>query len=111
MFIVQTNFLLADGTEMKGYLTPSPERKIGNIQPIIIVDNNQVSFWHGIQEPSKENISAYYKSLNKGSGEVFPITYKSMVTLTDGNLEGVIDGFIYYSKDYESNKHQVVVDV
>ena len=99
MFVVQAGFLFADGMEMKGYLTPSPERKIGYIQPIIIADNNQVGFWHGIQKPSKEDISAYYKSFNKSFTEVFPITYKSVVELTDGIIEGVIDGFMYYSKD------------
>ena len=99
MFIVQAEFVFADGTEMKGYLTPSSERKIGYVQPIIIADNNQIGFWHGIQKPSKDEISSYYKSFNKSSVEVFPITYKSVVELTDGIIEGVIDGFMYYSKN------------
>ena len=99
MFIVQAEFIFSDGTELKGYITPSPEREIGYIQPTIIMDNEQIGFWHGIQKPSSEEISSYYKSLNKSSAEIFPITYRSMVALTDGTLEGVIDGFMYYSKD------------
>jgi hypothetical protein len=99
-FVVQTEFLLSDGTRMKGYLSPAVESKeIGYVQPVIIVEKSQIGFWSGLKKPSAEEISSYYQTLGKTSEEVFPVRYKSIVELLGGSIEGRIVGFLYYSSD------------
>jgi len=50
MYLVKTNFKLADGTEYKGFMTPQEQNTkadLGIQQPYIITDNGElISFWH-----------------------------------------------------------------
>ncbi|MFZ1105782.1 MAG: hypothetical protein WAN86_23485 [Hyphomicrobiaceae bacterium] len=96
MFVVCASFVLADGTSMWGYLTPSHDATdLGTIQPIIITPQGQVSFWCGILEPTSEGISASYGRLDKTScSQVFPLQFASEVELLSGRLTGSIPGFL-----------------
>jgi hypothetical protein len=49
MFIVKAMFTLADGSSASGYLTPpiKGESSLGILQPAIVTDKGQVSFWRG----------------------------------------------------------------
>ena len=100
MFVVYASFVLADGTPMSGYLTPSPNATdLGIIQPIIVTPQGQVAFWCGILEPTSEAISASYGRLNKSSStQVFPIQFASEVELAAGPLKGSIPGFLMLKK-------------
>jgi len=98
-FVVQAEFLLADGTNMQGYLSPSPQNELGYTQPIIISEKGQINFWSGIMQPSQESITSTYNSLEKSSEQVFPLAFKSNVALLGGTIEGVIHGFSFYSQN------------
>ena len=99
MFVVEAEFILADGTMMQGYLSPAPQNELGYIQPIIITEKRQISFWSGIRQPSQEVISSQYTLLGKSPEQVFPLTFKSKVDIIGGPVQGIINGFSFYSKD------------
>jgi hypothetical protein len=99
MFVVQAEFLLANGAKCKGYLSPAPQNELGYIQPVIITEKGQISFWSGIMQPSQDVIAANYHSLGKLSEQIFPLTFKSNIDILGGSIEGVINGFSFYSAD------------
>jgi hypothetical protein len=59
-FVAKVRFSLADGTSMSGYLTPGVlgDDDITTLQPAIVTDQGQVSFWFGCVEPSKAYIES-----------------------------------------------------
>lgn len=95
--VVAASFELADGTKLHGYVTPttSDEFDLGTMQPIIITEAGQQGFWHGILEPTQEEITAAYRRLgNKSAPEVFPIHFTSNMPLRDGCACGEVPGFL-----------------
>lgn len=98
MFVVQAGFELADGTRLLGYLTPPDqgEDSVATIQPIILTNDGQVSFWHGVVEPSSESTERAYGLLGRTRGKVFPIRYSSQVALVGGAVSGSLNGFLHY---------------
>jgi hypothetical protein len=96
MFIVLAEFILADGTIMKGYLTPQVKgfEQVGFIQPIIVTPTGQVSFWFGSMTPSPEQLAIAYRALGKKSGQVFPVKYRSLIPITRGEISGTINAFL-----------------
>ena len=53
--IAKARFKLADGSAMYGYLTPGipGSSDLGSIQPAIVTNSGQVSFWCGTIEPTQ----------------------------------------------------------
>jgi hypothetical protein len=108
-FIVKARFTLADGTAMCGYLTPGVPGNLdlGYVQPAIVTESGQVSFWCGIVEPSKKYLDLSYEILGKTPGQVFPLTFSSDVPLTEGPITGTVPGFIVL-EDFELNTTRCV---
>jgi len=107
MFVVSTDFTLADGTKMKGYLTPQAHedfKELGYIQPHIITDRSQVMFWFGMISPDHETIAGNYRKLSKSASKVFPLEYRSAVNISGGPVSGVLTGFFY---EDDEGKRQV----
>ena len=101
MFIVAARFWLADGTEMRGYLTPPPgdDRSLGTIQPQIVTERGQVSFWCGrcLPDPARA-----YELLGRGEVSVFPIRFESAVPLVGTKVSGSVPGFLCLESDFET---------
>jgi hypothetical protein len=97
MLVVRALITLADGTQLKGYLTPPPPRSndIGSIQPEIVTPKGNVSFWYGVRKPSPEIISKAYEILGKESAGVFPVHFTSDVEVVGGPVAGTLNGFMY----------------
>jgi hypothetical protein len=97
MLVVRASFTLADGTRLKGYLTPPPPRssEIGSIQPEIVTPKGNVSFWYGLRKPSPEVISKAYEALGKESPGVFPVRFTSDVEVVGGPVTGTLNGFMH----------------
>lgn len=98
-FIIRAVFELADGTKLSGYLTPPPsgleDEDLGLVQPCVTGPDEQVSFWWGVMERSRNEISSVYSRLGKASAtEIFPICFASDVELTGGPVTGEIPGFL-----------------
>jgi hypothetical protein len=103
MFIVAARFWLADGTQMRGYLTPPPpgDRKPGTIQPQIVTDGGQVGFWCGRCPP---NTTRAYRLLSRNAAGVFPVRFESAVPLVGGAVSGTLPGFLCLEEDLETVK-------
>jgi hypothetical protein len=100
MFVVQAGIVLADGTRHLGYLTPpvQSDDSIGTVQlqPVIVTDQWQLMFWHGVMAPTRESIQQAYALLGRKAEQVFPVRYSSEVSLVGGPVSGLISGFLHY---------------
>ncbi len=97
MFVVCARFVLAAGTQMRGYLTPpvQGDSDLGTLQPAIVVDGGQVSFWCGMLAPEPAHVTANYALLGKSeASEVFPLRFDSDVELVGGPVAGELLGFL-----------------
>jgi hypothetical protein len=110
MFVVRAVFILADGSRMKGYLTP-PGRGhagVGTLQPIIVTDRGQVRIWCGTAAPGPERLARSYELLGKDAGRVFPLRFESDVELADGPVRGNVPGFLVL-EDFQTRKTRTVI--
>ena len=104
IFIVRADFKLADDTSMSGYITlpEKSDKSLGSIQPVIITEKGQVSFWKGNKKPSRKSILESYNRLGKQKNSVFPIHFKSSLTIPAVKIEGFIRGFLFFEKSPDS---------
>jgi hypothetical protein len=103
MVVVKAGFILADGTQMFGFLTPpSPGATgLGTIQPQIITPHGQVSFWYGVLEPTREHLKESYERLGRDAKKVFPVRFTSEVEVVGGPVTGTLNGFLYMEMENE----------
>jgi hypothetical protein len=97
MFVIKARFALADGTVMRGYLTPpvQGDSTLATLQPNIIAPAGQVIFWCGMIVPTAQQINESYMRLGKSSASgVFPIRFESAVPLRETQVRGEIPGFL-----------------
>lgn len=100
MFLVKSTLILADGTEMSGFITPQNPNDfedrpdLGLIQPqVFLSDGKRVQFWFGIRTPTQKEISSFYAALGKSQKEVFPLVFKANEGLAIGIVSGSVPGF------------------
>lgn len=96
MFIVRANFTLADGAQMKGYLTPPmrDQNNVSTMQPIIVTGRGQVRLWCGTSVPDASRLARCYQLLGRVSKDVFPVRFESDVELAAGPAGGSVPGFL-----------------
>ena len=110
MFIVRAAFTLADGSKMKGYLTP-PSRGddgLAILQPIIITDRGQVRFWCGTGAFDSKRLARSYEVLGKDAQRVFPLRFESEVEMVGGPVRGSLPGFLIL-EDFQTRKTRTVL--
>ena len=110
MFIVRAWLSLADGTLIRGYLTPpvQGDSTLGTLQPAAVLEAGQVTFWCGMLEPEPAYIAASYARLGKSSAaQVFPINFESDVELVGGSVKGEVPGFVVL-EDFRTMRTRVI---
>jgi hypothetical protein len=109
MFVVRAVFTLADGTKMKGYLTPPAKGRegIGSLQPIIVTARGQVRFWCGTAAPDSKRLAQSYALLGKNAQRVFPLRFESDVPLIAGPVRGSVPGFLVM-EDFQTRRTRTV---
>jgi hypothetical protein len=110
MFVVRARIVLADGTQMHGYLTPpvQGDSDLGTLQPAIVTDAGQVTFWCGTLAPEPAQVAATYARLGKSlPSEVFPVKFQSDVDLVGGPVAGELPGFLVL-EDFQTMRTRVV---
>jgi len=110
MFVIRARFALADGTVMRGYLTPpvQGDSTLATLQPIIISPAGQVIFWCGMIVPTAQQITESYMRLGKWSASgVFPIRFESAAPLREMQVRGEIPGFVIL-EDFSTMRTRVV---
>ncbi len=111
MFVVRARLTLADGTALKGYLTPpvQGDSSLGTLQPAVVGAKGQVSFWCGMVQPDPARLAESYTVLGKASAaQVFPIRFESDVAFAGGPVSGEVPGFLVL-EDFETMRTKVVV--
>ena len=93
-FFVKAKFILNDETVLSGYVTP--KSGLSSSQPVILIEDRRILFWHGTMKPTQNDLLEFYKILNKKAENVFPITWKTEIEVGDVKT-GVIEGFGYYN--------------
>ncbi len=91
---VRATFTARDGTRFTGYFKPDAWDKPGYLQPTIITPAGQVNFWSGLAKPTRTQLRRAYERLGKRPEELFPLVFKSELTVPDGwSAGGTIPGF------------------
>jgi len=100
MFLVKATLIMADGTEMPGFITPQlpsghdSNLDLGIVQPyLFLADEAMTGFWYGLIHPSPKEVDDFYSALGKSRHDVFPITFKADDGLATGLVTGSIPGF------------------
>ncbi len=94
--VAKARFKLADGSAMCGYLTLGipGDSYLGSLQPAVVTNIGQVSFWCGSIAPTQEYIESSYAVLGKKSEEIFPLFYALDTELIDYDISGTVPGFL-----------------
>lgn len=102
-FIIRGVFTLVDGTLMHGYLTPpiQGDNSISTLQPVIITERGQISFWYGVLVPDSNDLAQSYEKLGRDADKVFPIHVASDVELMNGAISAEIPGFMTLEESSE----------
>jgi hypothetical protein len=110
MFVVRAAFTLADGSRLKGYITPPVrgQEGIDTMQPIVVTARGQVRFWCGTSVPDAKRLAQSYDLLGKDSKRVFPLRFESEVELRGGPVSGSVPGFLVL-EDFQTRKSRTVV--
>lgn len=109
MFVVRAVFNLADGSRMRGYLTPPfrGDASVGRLQPIIVTDHGQVRFWCGSSAPGPKRLAQNYQFLGKVAKQVFPLRFESDVELAGGPVRNSVPGFLVM-EDFQTRRTRTV---
>ena len=110
MFVVRATFRIADGSTMRGYITPprGDDASIGTLQPIIVTDRGQVRFWCGTAAPGAKRLAHSYELLGKEAKQVFPVQFASDVELVGGPVTGSVPGFLVL-EDFQTRRTRTIV--
>lgn len=110
MFVVRARLQLADGTGLIGYLTPPVrgDSSLGTLQPAVVVEGGQVSFWCGMLTPEPAHVEESYARLGKSSpSDVFPLKFESDHDLVGGVVAGELPGFLVL-EDFRTMSYRVI---
>jgi hypothetical protein len=91
IFIAETHFVLANGTQHIGFCTPAAEDSaLDYLQPAIVTGAGHVYFWFN-QPPSREMLQAQWKLLEVGHEEIFPVHFRCAVPVGGRFITGMIE--------------------
>lgn len=110
LLVVRARFRLADGTEMRGYLTPRPGQHCGveELQPVIVTATGQVLLWWGVIVPCHDHVHDLYRRLGKSSdAQVFPLRFAPDIPIAGGPFTGEVPGFLVL-EDWRTNRARLI---
>lgn len=104
VFIVASDFTLADSSVLRGYSTTTPATLaalrgwfggIGLLQPAIVLERGQVRFWFA-EEPERPELLALYQLLERDADDVFPLEVNTRIELPPDQLTSArLNGFCF----------------
>ena len=95
LFIVRAELVANDGTRYVGYVSPNPEFDLGYVQPTIVTNEGQVTFWYGSVPPRPGEIDRSYALLGKERDDLFPVKFRALVPHGSTKLKGEVPAFLY----------------
>lgn len=95
--LVATEFQLADGTLLPGFLTPQPAAHDlpGWTQPTMILPDGQLNPWSGMRRWTETAMAEALARLRRSAEAVFPIRYQTTAAMEDGAVTGSLPGFLH----------------
>jgi hypothetical protein len=85
VYLVLTEFRLADGTTLHGFSSPTDDSGLDYVQPVIFHGGDQLMLWR--DDRDVENVS---QALGRESTDVYPIYWKSVVLIDGEDRTGFI---------------------
>jgi hypothetical protein len=104
LFVVRAEFKAADGSAFDGFVTPEPDGDLGAVQPSVVTSEGHVSFWFGMVKPDSATIEKSYVTLGVERGELFPITFRTVIPVNGKSMEGDVPGFMYLDRKGETRE-------
>jgi hypothetical protein len=90
MFIIETQFILANGAQHIGFCSPTDVDELEYLQPVIVTGQGHVYFWFD-EPPSRETLKAQWALLGGGREEIFPVHFRCTVPVNGRYITGVIE--------------------
>ena len=110
MYLVSAALTFADGTNFKGFVTPTDWGEpfsiemLRSIQPqVFSPQGKRFAFWFGMFERPEE-IPIFYAEFKKAPSEVFPIQFSCRPGLTSVVSNGKIPGFCSQKDEFKISK-------
>ncbi len=100
-YVVATDFVLADGSSMEGYIYSGEPEDFGCITPCIFLEEGRVGFWFRRRTPTANQIGSVYERIGKKPHELFPIRFRTRVPINGDLMNGSINGFGIRGSDSE----------
>lgn len=86
VYLVATEFSLADDTVLSGFTSPTDDSGLDYVQPVIFHNGKQLALWR--DDTGVIDVSA---DLGKDSGEVYPIHWLALALVDGEERKGLID--------------------
>ena len=93
-FLVRATATLGDGTEMSGFVTPSPTPDVSFMQPHLFAGGQAHGFWGGMIGIPESGRARLLQALGKGAGDVFPIMFKADDAACAGSAPIAVPGWL-----------------
>jgi hypothetical protein len=101
MLLVRATGTLADGTALRGFLTPifaaghpGVSHPLGGMQPqLFSPSGHREFFWRGMRAPSPEELRAFYERMGRAAAQIFPIRFLADPGLASGVAAANVEGF------------------
>jgi len=113
ILLAAAEFTLADGTGLRGFVTPAPpdvERDpqvLARLQPQMFTPSGRrESFWDGMVPRPAGQLARFYAELGRTQQQIFPIQFTADAGLAAGLATGTIAGF--YSIQSHDGLPQVI---
>jgi hypothetical protein len=90
VYIVRTQFSLANGAQFLGFCSPTDDSALDYLQPVILTSQGPVFFFFE-QPASQETLDEQWRRLGAGHEQIFPVHYRCLVPVDGAFVTGVIE--------------------
>lgn len=90
IYIAETQFVLANGAQHIGFISPVEDEELESLQPVIVTGRGHVYFWFD-EPPTRESLRAQWNLLGAPREEIFPVHFRCMVPVNGKYITGVIE--------------------
>jgi hypothetical protein len=93
MYVARADFVCANGDFWPGFVQPDVDLAVS--QPCVFSPAGPMTFWCGVQEPTRSSRDAWYAALGRSPADIFPIRWSCAFVVEGQATAGTIYGFGY----------------
>ncbi len=95
-YFVKTAFKLADKTTKPGWtMICVPPYDVNSLNPTILTDDGPVDLTKLASKPKEKDVEEAYRRLGGNSGQVFPLSFETVVAIPKGPAKAEVSGFLH----------------